>query len=126
MKKIMLLVMGSSFFLMNFLVGQEASAPLSRDQGMWQTVVMISIAMLFFYFILWRPEQKRRKVIEDQRTSMKKGDRVIAMGILGTVLQVEEHTVVLKMYDGAKIEVLKGAITEVSPAEISEPLKEKE
>lgn len=111
---------------MNFLVGQEADAPLSRDQGMWQTVVMISIAMLFFYFILWRPEQKRRKVIEDQRTSMKKGDRVIAMGILGTVLQVEEHTVVLKMYDGAKIEVLKGAITEVSPTEISEPVKEKE
>ena len=50
-----------------------------RDSGIWQTVMMIGIAMLFFYFILWRPEQKRRKALDDQRNSMKKGDRVVAV-----------------------------------------------
>jgi len=70
---------------------------------------------VFFYFILWRPEQKRRKALENQRSTLKKGDRVTAMGIIGTVLRIQEHTVILKMYDGAKIEVIKGAITDVIP-----------
>ena len=84
-----------------------------RDQGIWQTVTMIGIAMVFFYFILWRPEQKRRKVIEEQRSTMKKGDKVTAMGIIGTVSKIQDQTVILSMVDGSKIEVLKGAITEV-------------
>ncbi|MEI8366484.1 MAG: preprotein translocase subunit YajC [Parachlamydiaceae bacterium] len=91
----------------------EAVAP--REQGLWQTLIMIGIALVFFYFILWRPEQKRRKALEEQRSTLKKGDRVTAMGIIGTVLRIQEQTVILKMYDGAKIEVLKGAITDVIP-----------
>lgn len=97
-----------------FAANEEEPLP-TREQGLMQTLIMIAIALVFFYFILWRPEQKRRKAMETQRSSLQKGDRVTAMGILGTVLRVQEHTVILKMYDGAKIEVLKGAITEVSP-----------
>lgn len=85
------------------------------EQSMWQTLIMITIAFVFFYFLLMRPEQKRRKAMEEQRSALKKGDRVTAMGILGTVLRIQEQTVILKMYDGSKIEVLKGAITEVTP-----------
>lgn len=86
------------------------------DQGFWQTLVMLAIFIVFFYLILWRPEQKRRKALEDQRNTLTKGDRVVAMGIIGNVVRVGEQTVILKMYDGAKIEVLKGAITEILPA----------
>lgn len=84
-----------------------------RDQGLGQTIIMIAIALIFFYLILWRPEQKRRKAMELQRSSLKKGDRVTAMGIIGTVVRLQEQTVILKMYDGSKIEVLKAAISEV-------------
>jgi preprotein translocase subunit YajC len=87
---------------------------------MVSTIVMLAIAMLFFYFILWRPEQKRRKVAEQMRAALKKGDRVTAMGILGIVSKIQEHTVILKMVDGAKIEVLKAAITDVQPGSSSE------
>ena len=96
-----------------FAADDEAMPP--REQGIWQTVIMIAIALMFFYFILWRPEQKRRKAAEIQRNALKKGDRVTAMGIIGTILRVQEQTVILKMYDGSKIEVLKGAITDVIP-----------
>lgn len=85
-------------------------------QSMWQTLMMIAIALLFFYLILWRPEQKRRKKMEQQRSGLAKGDRVTAMGIIGTVDQIQENTVILKMVDGAKIEVLKGAISDVQSA----------
>jgi len=92
----------------------EAAAPAAGG-NMMQTFIMIGLALVFFYFILWRPEQKRRKAMEQQRSSMKKGDRVTAMGIIGNVVKVQEKTVILKMYDGAKIEVLLNAITDVQP-----------
>lgn len=104
-----LLTLQQTFLLAN---NEEMPPP---EQNMWQTLIMISIAFLFFYFILMRPEQKRRKAMEELRTSLKKGDRVTAMGIIGTVLRVQEESVILKMYDGSKIEVLKGAISEVIP-----------
>lgn len=114
-KMISALISLQGFLLASPLLANNGDAMPPRDQGFWQTLVMISIALLFFYFILWRPEQKRRKVIEEQRSSLKKGDKVTAMGIIGTVVRVQEQTVILKMYDGAKIEVLKGAITDVVP-----------
>lgn len=97
------------------LFGDDGEAMPGREQGLSQTLIMIGIALMFFYFILWRPEQKRRKAMEDQRSALKKGDRVTAMGILGTVVKIQEQTVILKMYDGSKIEVVKGAITDVIP-----------
>lgn len=78
-----------------------------------QTFIMVGVALVFFYFILLRPEQKRRKLMEAQRSSMKVGDRVVAMNVVGILDQINEQTVTLKMNDGSKIEVLKIAITDV-------------
>jgi preprotein translocase subunit YajC len=99
--------------MFNFLLADQGAA---SQGGLMQTFLMIGIALVFFYFILWRPEQKRRKAAEQMRTALKKGDRVTAMGIVGKVDRIQEQTVILKMVDGAKIEMLKGAITEVKPA----------
>lgn len=103
---------------------QETDAAPPRDQGFSQTLIMIAIAILFFYFILWRPEQKRRKAMETQRNSLKNGDKVTAMGIIGTISKIQENTVILRMVDGSKIEVLKAAISDVVPA-TDEELKNK-
>lgn len=97
------------------LLGEnEVDAPPS-DQSFLQTMMMIAIAFLFFYVILWRPEQKRRKSLETQRNALKKGDRVAAMGIIGTVVRVGENTVIVRMFDGAKLEFYKAAITDILP-----------
>jgi preprotein translocase subunit YajC len=109
-------------FLQTALMAQQTDTTTALpppDQSFWQTLTMIGIALLFFYFILWRPEQKRRQALETQRDALKKGDRVLAMGIIGTVVKFNEQsqTVILKMYDGSKIEVLKTAITDTLPAE---------
>lgn len=102
-------------FFSTLLHAQEEVPPPGRDQGMWQTLIMIAVALAFFYFILWRPEQKRRKALEEQRSHIQKGDKVIAMGIVGEVVKIQEETVILKMVDGNQIEVVKGAITEFGP-----------
>lgn len=97
------------------LFAQDATPP-TPDNGLYQTLVMVAIALMFFYFILWRPEQKRRKAMEEQRNALKVGDKVTAMGIVGTIAKIEDQTVILKMVDGNKIEFLKGAISEVISA----------
>jgi preprotein translocase subunit YajC len=118
MKKLLALFLGVQVFLLQgqaFAQGSD-DLPPARDQGMWQTMIMIGIAIVFFYVMLWRPEQKRRKAMEEQRSSLKKGDRVTAMGMIGTIDKIQDQTVIVRMYDGAKIEFVKGAITEVAPA----------
>jgi preprotein translocase subunit YajC len=103
------------FFLFPAAMAFAQEAAPSPAAGMSQTLLMIGIALVFFYFILWRPEQKRRKETEKMRASLKKGDKVTAMGIIGRIDRIQDQTVVLKMIDGAKIEMLKAAITDVQP-----------
>lgn len=61
--------------------------------------------------------------MDTQRNSMKIGDRVTAMGIVGTLSAIQETTIVLKMVDGSKIEMLKNCITDVQ-AGTQEPVVE--
>jgi len=93
------------------LFAQEGDAVSGGNLS--QLIIMIGIALVFFYFILYRPEQKRRKKAEAMRSSLKKGDKVTAMGIVGTVYKIKDNTVVIKTGEDAKIEMLKGAITDV-------------
>lgn len=102
-------------FATSALNAQEAQPQAVPEQGLWQTLSMIAIAILFFYVILWRPEQKRRKAMEAQRSAMKKGDRVTCMGVVGTIAKINENTILVKTGDNAKIEMLKAAISEVTP-----------
>lgn len=100
-----------------FADGAAPAAQESRQQNYMQTLIMMGAFVLFFYFILLRPEQKRRKKLEQQRNAMQKGSRVTAMGIIGIVDRIEEKTLILKMVDGSKIEVLKAAVTDVEPSD---------
>ncbi|WP_066483375.1 preprotein translocase subunit YajC [Candidatus Chlamydia sanziniae] len=100
-----------SFLLSSSLLWAEEEAPQSKNTFV-QPAIMLAIAILFFYFILWRPEQKRRKAMEKRKNEITKGDKVTAMGIIGVVDDIREHTVVLNIASG-KVEVLKAAISEI-------------
>ena len=118
MKKLYAGLIGVVATLMTSSVFPEAAGEAApRQQNYLQTIIMLGAAVIFFYFILLRPEQKRRKKLEQQRSALQKGSRVKAMGIIGVVDKIEEKTVILKMVDGSKIEVIKGAITDVEMAE---------
>ncbi|MEI6242047.1 MAG: preprotein translocase subunit YajC [Chlamydiota bacterium] len=106
------------FCLGSFASFLHADAPVAAASkgNFLQPLLMIGVAIVFFYFILWRPEQKRRKKMEAQRCAIKKGDRVTAMGIIGTVSRIKDTTIILKMIDGSEIEFLKAAISDVQPS----------
>ncbi len=110
MKKLLVL----PFILSSFSLFAQDAAP--KGGNYIQTLIMLAVALVFFYFILLRPEQKRRKKSQQMRETLKKGDKVTAMGMIGTVDKVTDNTVILKTYDGAKIEMLKAAITDVQAA----------
>ena len=90
------------------------------ENNLLQTVIIFALVGAFFYLVVVRPESKRRALLAQQRSSLKLGDRVVAVGILGTVERIEEKTIVLKMIDGGRVEVVKAAITEVIPPTSSE------
>lgn len=109
------MIVGAFSSLSTFVLADDAAPAAQQGGGGPQTFIVLGLALVLFYFILWRPEQKRRKLVEKQRSSMKVGDKVTAMGIIGIVEKIPEgsNTVILKMYDGSKIEVLKACITDV-------------
>ena len=104
------------FFILPTLLFAQEAAP-NASGGMTQMLLMIGLALVFFYMILWRPEQKRRKAAEAMRSSLKKGDKVTAMAIVGTIDRITDNTIVIKSVD-SKVEVLKAAITDVQSAAV--------
>lgn len=95
----------------------QAGAP---EQGMQQMIVLFGIAIVLFYFILWRPEQKKRKTLDAQRQALKKGDKVVlAGGIIAEVFKIQNESIIVNLVEG-KMEVLKGSIQEIQPSEKSE------
>ena len=81
--------------------------------GMGSTLIMLVLMIAIFYFMLIRPENKRKKEAEQMRSSVKKGDKITAIGgIVGTVVDVKETRIVLETgADQVRIELEKWAIS---------------
>ena len=81
--------------------------------GMGSTVIMLVVMIGVFYFMLIRPENKRKKEAEEMRSSVKKGDKITTIGgIVGTVVDVKENTIVIETSaDQVRIELEKWAIS---------------
>ena len=92
---------------MNFLNATSASA------GMGSTLIMLVMMIAIFYFMLIRPENKRKKEAEQMRSSVKKGDKITTIGgIVGTVVDVKENRIVIETSaDQVRIEFEKWAIS---------------
>ena len=77
------------------------------------TIVMLVVMIGVFYFMLIRPENKRKKEAEEMRSSIKVGDRITTIGgIVGTVVNVKDDKFVLETSaDQVRIEFLKWAVS---------------
>ena len=72
---------------------------------------MIILMFVIMYFFMIRPQRKQQKELEKFRNELKNGDKVItAGGIYGTIGEIEEKTVLLKVDGDVKIRVDKGSI----------------
>jgi len=78
------------------------------------TFVTFGLVILIFYFLIIRPQNKKKKETQNMLSSLQLKDKVATIGgIRGVVQSVKENTVVLKVDDGTKIEFSKNAIANV-------------
>ncbi len=76
--------------------------------------VWIAIMIAIFYVMIIRPQRRRDKERLDLLKQIKTGDRVLfSGGIIGVVANAKEKTFTIKIADKTKIEVLRGAVTQV-------------
>lgn len=79
------------------------------------TLLLFGAMFAIFYFLLIRPQQRQRRERERMLGAVKRGDRVVTNGGLhGTVVGLNEHTVVLKVADQVKLEVDRQAIARIA------------
>jgi len=84
-----------------------------------ETLIMLGLMFAMLYFLMIRPENKRKKEAENLRNSLAVGDEITSIGgITGTVCSVKENTIVIETgADRVRIEMTKWAVsTKVSGA----------
>ena len=93
--------------MLNFLTGTDSGG------GMMGTIIMLAVMVGVFYFMLIRPENKRKKEAEQLRSSIKNGDKITTIGgITGTVVNVKDDKFVIETgADQVRIEFAKWALS---------------
>ena len=74
----------------------------------------IILMVLIFYFLLYRPQKKAHDARNKMLSALKVGSRVITIGgIFGTIVNLTDEIVTLKIADNVEIEVARHAINGV-------------
>ena len=76
------------------------------------SMILLVAMIAVFYFLIIRPENKRKKQAEDMRNSLKKGERITTIGgMVGRIVQVNDTTVVFETSeDRVRVEITKWGI----------------
>ena len=79
--------------------------------GIFSTLAMIVPMIAIFYFLLWRPEQVKRKKHQSMLSNLAKGDEIVTTGGLhGKIVGVNKEIVVLTIAENVKVEVSRSAV----------------
>ena len=81
--------------------------------SMMPSIVMMVVMVGVFYFMLIRPENKRKKEAESMRSAVKTGDQITTIGgIIGTVVSVKDEKIVIETSaDQVRLELAKWSIS---------------
>ena len=77
-----------------------------------ESMILLVAMIAVFYFLIIRPENKRKKQAENMRNSLKRGERITTIGgMVGRIVQVNDTTVVFETSeDRVRIEIAKWGI----------------
>ena len=85
-----------------------AQAPTGAGGTFWIMIILMFVVMWAFMI---RPQRKQQKELEKFRNELKKGDKVVtAGGIYGTVDEIKERSVLIKVDGDVKLRVDKNSI----------------
>lgn len=92
------------------------------NSGMTSSLLMIVLMFALMYFLMIRPEKKRKQQAENMRNALKKGDSIVTIGgIMGKVVSVSDESFVIETSeDRVRVEFAKWALnTNVTQQEAS-------
>ncbi len=104
----------------------SAQAPSGAAMGM-PSIVMLVLMIAIFYFMLIRPENKKKKAMQQMRDALKTGDKITTIGgIVGEIVHIKDDNIVIETSaDRVRIELAKWAVSTNETAEKA-AAKEKE
>ena len=71
----------------------------------------IAVMVIIFYLLLYRPQKRAQKEREEMLNSLQKGSRIVTIGgIYGTISELNDKIVKLKIADNVEIEVSRGSV----------------
>ncbi|MCR4824287.1 MAG: preprotein translocase subunit YajC [Bacteroidales bacterium] len=93
------------------LLQATGAAGQNAAGGSWSFLLMLAAMFLVMWLFMIRPQRQQQKKLEEMRNALKKGDKVVtAGGIYGTVADVDERTVLMKVDGETKLRVDKSSI----------------
>ncbi len=98
---------------MLYFLEATAGADATAGDGGMSMIIMLLAMVGIFYFLMIRPESKRKKQAEAMRSAMKVGDKVTTIGgIVGTVVDIKDDKFVMETSaDRVRIELHKWALS---------------
>ena len=89
--------------------------------------IMIIAMFALMYFLMIRPENKRKKEAQNMRDSLAVGDEITTIGgITGTICAVKENTIVIESgADRVRVELTKWAVSTVGVQSTIDPKEAK-
>lgn len=96
------------------LLAQAATDGPPPPNPLLQFLPLVFIFVIF-YFLLIRPQQKRQKEHQKLVSSLKSGDQVVtSAGIHGTITNVKDRTVIVRVADNVKMEFDRSSVVTVT------------
>lgn len=80
-------------------------------------ITLLPFVLMFaiFYFLLIRPQQKKQRTRGAMLNALKKGDKVVTIGGMhGTISEITDDTIVLKVNDVTKLTFDRSSINNVT------------
>lgn len=95
------------------LQAAPAAGAAGQQGGGWTMWIMLILIFVVMWLFMIRPQRQQQKKMEQFRSGLKKGDKVVtAGGIYGTIAEVnpDSRTVLLKVDGDVKIRVDKASL----------------
>jgi len=88
--------------------------------------VFLIAAAAMFYLLVIRPQQKRQKAQAEMLNAVKPGVEIVTIGgIFGTIVEIDDDRVRIRVADGSELEIARRAIGSVVPvADVAEATDE--
>jgi preprotein translocase subunit YajC len=84
----------------------QGGQPAGGAGGIFSSLLLFLPLMAIFYFLIFRPQQKQRKDMQQMLANLKRGDRVVTRGgLIGAIDKVEEQRLRLDFGNGLKLYV---------------------